>query len=1006
MEQAGGLKDYVKKLVEKLRTGSMEVKEQSAGTLACLAEQQTENADKIGQLGGVPPLVALVLMGSPLAQEHAAGTLSFVARSNKDWKAQLISQGAIMPLATILRSGGGGVQEQAAAAFASISDSTEAQKAIIKTGCIPVLVDLLRRSTTAQVNASQALAHLAALNVEGQTGVFQAGAVRYLLMLLGSGKAQEHAAHAISRLCCRNGTIQADVCKQGGIAKLLALLSDRNIDAQIQAASALSELSQGANGLGHRKTQDAISKAGGISPLLAMVECNPVVVKAVAESVKCLAEVARRNRANQDTIASMGGIKPLVELLQSGSHPEEVQANAALAVTELTRRNRDNQTAVAEIGGIMQLVVLLRQSGKSSVEAECAGAIWTMSIDHDPNKVSIASAGAIETLCKLLGSNSERAQTHAANAIASLALGHPANQEQMAPLLVSLLGNPSEGTQKRAAKALWRVVKENPDNQAHIAKSGGAEQLVKLLRDGAPGAKKYSLWSLSMSIDKDNQEVVSESGGVKPLVLALTMDNPTVTLQATAGLAALALNNKSAQKEIALEGGIAPLISLLDRFESEGTQEHAAAALSELASLPINQASIDRAGGIAPLVSLLVHDGALSAKKYAAAALARMSEGKQTEQQVKAEKEAIKLGRKPAMSKAQQIAEAGAIIPLVNLLSGMRGDEAQEAAANALRALASDSENRLLITESGGIGPLVLLLGCNNSKAREYAEAALVRLSIEIANREAIIKQLVSMLHDSGTAAQEQAAAALANLARDSTDNRTSIVEAGGIQPLLNLLKGTSDRAKENSASAITQLCATRDNQEAISAAGGIPLLVSVLQSSSANKDTSAIMLCSLAARAIWELSKDHPANQATISEAGAITPLVSMLGSPSAEMQSNAAGALATLAKNHPENQAAVARTGAIAPLCTLVREGSPETREQSAAALWALSADNAPNKVTYAPLPSVFICPASHALFASFAGDHRKAWRCRAVGESACERREPDVPGQCSRRVGLASF
>ena len=947
--QAGGLGAYVKELIGNVRNGNMEAKEKAAATLAMLAEQMTENADQIGRQNGVPSLVALVLMGSAVAQEHAATALACIARANKDWKQAMITHGAIMPLATILRSGGGGVQEAAAAAFASISDNAEAQKAIIKTGCVPVLVELLRRSSTAQVNASQALAHLAGLNVQGQTEVHQAGAVKYLLLLLGSGKAQEHAAKALARLSSRNGTIQADICKQGGIARLLALLSGRDIDAQIQAAAALSELAQGANGLGHRKTQDAISKAGGISPLLAMVECSPVVVKAVAESVKCLAEVARRNRANQDTIAWMGGIKPLVELL-NGSHHEEVQANASLAITELTRRNRDNQTAVAEIGGIGLLVTLLRSSGKASVEAEAAGALWTMSVDHDPNKVSIASQGAIETLCKLLGSNDERAQTHSANALASLALGHPDNQAQMAPVLVLLLAPTyPEGTQKRAAKALWRIVKESPDNQAHIAKSGGAAELVKLLRDGSAGAQKYSLWALSLSIDKDNQETVSESEGVKPLVHALMMDNRTVTLQATAALAALALNNKHAQLEIAKCGGIAPLISLLDRFESEGTQEHAAAALCEIACIPTNQAAIDRAGGIAPLVSLLVHDGAISAKKYAAVALARMSEGKQTDQQIKAEKEAIKMGRKPPMTKAEQIAAAGAIIPLVNLLSGLRGGDAQEAAANALCALAGDSGNRLLITESGGIGPLVLLLGCDNPKAREHAEDALVRLSIEIANREAIIKQLVSMLADAGSAAQEQAAAALANLARDSTDNRTSIVEAGGIQPLLNLLEGNSNRAKENSASAITHLCATRDNQDAIAEAGGVPLLVSVLAASSASKETSSIMLCSLAAKAVWQLAKDHESNQLLIAEAGAITPLVSMLGNAHAEMQSNAAGALATLAQNNQDNQGAIARTGAIAPLCTLVREGNAETKEQSAAALWALSADNAPNKVCH---------------------------------------------------------
>ena len=44
---------------------------------------------------------------------------------------------------------------------------------------------------------------------------------------------------------------------------------------------------------------------------------------------------------------------------------------------------------------------------------------------------------------------------------------------------------------------------------------------------------------------------------------------------------------------------------------------------------------------------------------------------------------------------------------------------------------------------------------------------------------------------------QEQAAAALANLARDSADNRTSIVEAGGVEPLLALLESPSPKAKE-----------------------------------------------------------------------------------------------------------------------------------------------------------------------------------------------------------------
>jgi hypothetical protein len=116
-----------------------------------------------------------------------------------------------------------------------------------------------------------------------------------------------------------------------------------------------------------------------------------------------------------------------------------------------------------------------------------------------------------------------------------------------------------------------------------------------------------------------------------------------------------------------------------------------------------------------------------------------------------------------------------------------------------------------------------------------------VRLSISVSNRVLIIKKLVDMLQDAGTSAQEQAAAALAKLARESADNRKSIVDANGIVPLLELLDSTSMKAKENAAAAITQLVRkgvesssqqeklSKDNQSVIAKAGGIEKLVGVL---------------------------------------------------------------------------------------------------------------------------------------------------------------------------------
>ena len=207
--------------------------------------------------------------------------------------------------------------------------------------------------------------------------------------------------------------------------------------------------------------------------------------------------------------------------------------------------------------------------------------------------------------------------------------------------------------------------------------------------------------------------------------------------------------------------------------------------------------------------------------RFAATALARLSKAHEATQSA--------------------VAEAGAIVPLVSLLDGKEGPEAQEAAAGALLCLADHEGARLAITEADGIGWLVMLLGCENPRARQHAEGALVRLSISVSNRVLIIKKLVDMLQDAGTSAQEQAAAALAKLARESADNRKSIVDANGIVPLLVLLDSASMKAKENAAAAITQLVRkgvesssqqeklSKDNQSVIAKAGGIEKLVGVL---------------------------------------------------------------------------------------------------------------------------------------------------------------------------------
>ena len=958
ISKAGGLEEFLKQLVKSATDGTDADKEVAAAALKSLATQNHgDNVEAIAKAGAVKPLLHLLVSGSFNAQSSACGCLAVVAQGRLEVQEAICSGGGVPSIVKLLRMGGAAVQEQAAAALAALH-TDKGDAAAIKGGCIPPLVAMLRgASAAAQAHSAQALANVADYSVEeGQNAIARAGAIPLLVTLLGSGRAQVPAARALGKLVRGNGAIQAEVNDGGGIPPLLSLLNGLDVEAQMEAAAALSETARD-----NPEVQAAVARAGGIGPLLALLgaRASPFAFQAQAQGMNALAQLARHNRDNQDAIARVGGIKPHVQLLES---PKPfVMSSAACALKEITAHNPPNQQAVVDNAGIAQLANLMKNSQYPEVKAEVAGALWSLSADAGI-KVQIASASAIHPLVQLFATDDARALQHSGEAVASLGLDNTANQVQITRLLIDLLLNGTIVVQRRAVTALRRLVSENPNAHADIAKAGDPTALVELLKNGIAESKEYALWSLSLSISTESQAVVADAGGVQPIISQLSDARTFILEQAAAALAKLAYENEATRAAITQAGGVKPLIGLLrtDGADFAGVRRNGANALANLASDTTARDEIVGSDGIRPLVRVLSEEQNAT-KKYAARALARLSidstaraaaDAKSAAAEIKAAAEAAAVVERTTQA---AIAEAGAIEPLVRLLEGNCGPEAQEEAAGALFALAEHEGNRLRITAADGIAWLVQLLGNERAKTREHAEGALVRLSIEPANRAQIIRKLVNMLQDAGAGGQEQAAAALANLARESEDNRKSIVDASGILPLLALLESTSPVAKENAVGAIAELCRnSKSIQSLIAKEGGIPKLVgAMLDFSAANKERSMIQLWTLDAAAIKEMAKGNRKNQDAIAEAGAIAPLVAMLGSSAPQMQANAAGALANLASGHPDNQSAIAKTGAVAPLCLLIKEGvGQQTKDESAQAIWSLAADHQPNKDMIAKL------------------------------------------------------
>ena len=262
---------------------------------------------------------------------------------------------------------------QAAAALAALQSEKSHQAAAIKAGCIQPLVAMLNgASAAAQAHAAQALANAAAYSAdEGQNVIAQAGAVPMLLTLLGVGKAQMPAARALARLACGNRVIQTQINDAGGIGPLLALLNgvmgfhDVVLPASLftpllplipliqplpfSHAPSYCTFSPCVESLSHRALLSHRASLFHITSISCLSPLPGLNVEAQVQAAAALSEMACDNAETQGAIAKAGGIGPLLALLSSRSAEAQSQGMAALA--QLARHNRENQDAIARMAG-------------------------------------------------------------------------------------------------------------------------------------------------------------------------------------------------------------------------------------------------------------------------------------------------------------------------------------------------------------------------------------------------------------------------------------------------------------------------------------------------------------------------------------------------------------------------------------------------------------------------------------------------------------------------------
>lgn len=159
-----------------------------------------------------------------------------------------------------------------------------------------------------------------------------------------------------------------------------------------------------------------------------------------------------------------------------------------------------------------------------------------------------------------------------------------------------------------------------------------------------------------------------------------------------------------------------------------------------------------------------------------------------------------------------------------------------------------------------------------------------------------------------------------------------ALVEAGAVQPLVQLLASTSDHVHTCACVVLADLGLVPEHQAAIVDAGAIPHLVKLLAS-----ESSDVQL--FACACIGILAYDSSKNQAAVLEARGLSPLISLLGSPLSCVQASAASSLqAVLADNRP-NQLHALSCDIITPLVGLLRSKQVAVHSSAARALEVLA-------------------------------------------------------------------
>ncbi|KAF5961189.1 hypothetical protein HYC85_002398 [Camellia sinensis] len=274
-----GVETQVKKLVEDLKTNSLDAQRDATAELRLLAKHNMDNRIVIASCGAIGLLVNLLHSNDTKIQENAVTALLNLSINDNN-KAAIANAEAIEPLIHVLETGSPEAKENSAATLFSLSVIEDNKVRIGRSGAIQPLVDLLGNGTPrGKKDAATALFNLSIFH-ENKTRIVQAGAVKYLVELMepAAGMVDKAVAVLANLATIQEGRIA--IGQEGGIPVLVEVVELGSARGKENAAAALLQLCTHSN-----RFCSMVLQEGAVPPLVALSQSGTPRAKEKAQAL-------------------------------------------------------------------------------------------------------------------------------------------------------------------------------------------------------------------------------------------------------------------------------------------------------------------------------------------------------------------------------------------------------------------------------------------------------------------------------------------------------------------------------------------------------------------------------------------------------------------------------------------------------------------------------------------------------------------------------------------------